>query len=87
MTKRKVYEDYLTAHLVVKSAKWVSDHISKDRRIALYGIDVAVSTGKNDGRVELSPCIPAMSPLCALIRKNPNATQFVWKNKKWKLAK
>lgn len=84
--KKKNYPDYLDCMIVPESGKWVSDHIIKGRRIAMYGIGVGISF---DGKkVTLNPVIPALSPAIKLLQKYSAAQQIAWdrKKRKWKLA-
>lgn len=84
--KRQFYKDYLTAIVSTQSVKWVTDGFTKDRRIALYGLDLAID--QEGAKVSLSPVIPCCGPLADLVRKHPKATDFRFdRNKrKWKLA-
>jgi len=82
--KRERFADYITGSFEAESSKWVSDHIVKDRRIALYGIRINLCTGKN-GRVEMNPEIPCMGPLMEVIKKHPYEHEFVFNKlkRKW----
>lgn len=79
--------DYLYVQLLEPqvSVKWVTDSLIKGRRIALYGIGVCFSHFGSE-RVEMSPCIPCMSPLIRLVKKYATDSQFEFDSKKriWK---
>lgn len=83
--KRKSYTDYLTATISGAITKWVTDSLVRDRRIVLYGIDVAIVQVGH--KVEASPVIPCAGPLMDVINANPEHSMFSFnrKSKKWKV--
>lgn len=78
----KKYKDYLTVVLDV-DAKWVTDSLVKDRRVALYGVNIAISQLGN--KLTIDPVIPCIGPLIRLVQKRAGKTQFRFdrKNRKW----
>jgi hypothetical protein len=82
--QRKKYADYIQAIVSPTNAKWVTDNFVKDRRIALYGIDICISV-ELSGEVELSPVIPCAGPLSRLVQRHPSDTAFRFdrKNRRW----
>jgi hypothetical protein len=87
MSERKQYADYITGSFEPASSKWVSDHIVRGRRIALYGIRINFCTAKN-GSVEMNPEIPCMGPMMEVIKKHPQEHEFVFdkRKRKWHAA-
>lgn len=83
--RRKKYPDYLMCVIKDERSKWVTDSLVRNRRIALYGIDVAISA--HGDKVEVGPSIPALSPLMKLIVKNPAHSSFQFKNGKWRTVR
>jgi hypothetical protein len=76
--------DYLNARLEV-DGKWVTDSLAKDRRIALYGVQISLTM--IDGKVMMDPVIPCLGPLAVLLQKHPKAVQFKFDKQKrnWRL--
>ena len=65
--------------------KYVTSLLVRGRRIALYGIGACAVS--NDGKVEIDPIIPALSPLLRLIESSPSVDAFRWqKESGWALA-
>jgi hypothetical protein len=84
--QRKRYADYLTAILDV-DAKWVTDSFTRDRRICLYGISIAIT--QEGEKASIDPVIPCAGPLADLVRKHPKAVSFKFdrKRRKWRLTR
>lgn len=75
------YPDYLEYDSHTGSAKYVSDYIVKGRRVCLYGLGVVFS--QNGERLEMSPSIPALGPLCKLLHDRLEVTTCKWTGRKW----
>lgn len=69
----KFYPDYISA-VISADVKWVTDSFAKDRRIALYGIDVALS--QEGSELSIDPVIPCMGQLCKLVKKYASCSVF-----------
>ena len=79
--------DYIEFIAQPLASKYVSDIITHGRRIALYGINMAVIQ-QLDGRVEIDPVIPALGQLIRLIGKHEQFVAFKWnrKSRQWTLG-
>jgi hypothetical protein len=86
--KRKKYADYIEALVETENVKWVTDSFCRDRRIALYGIGLAI-TQELSGKVNIDPVIPCAGPLGRLMQKHTTATAFKFdrSRRKWKVLK
>ena len=84
--KRKKYGDYTEAIIEPEQSKWVTDGFVSGRRIALYGIDIALVCNL-DGKVELNPVIPCAGSLAKLVKSHPQETAFEFNrnNRKWRV--
>ena len=82
------YADYTEAIIEPVASKWVTNGFVRDRRIALYGIDVAIAQNLS-GKLELNPVIPCAGPLAVLVKKHPKETAFKFnrKTRKWRVAR
>lgn len=85
LSRRKKYADYIESIISPANSKWVTDSLVRDRRVALYGIDICISM-ELSGKVELSPVIPCCGPLLRLVKKYPKHTAFRFnrKSRKWR---
>jgi hypothetical protein len=77
--------DYLTV-IVDADAKWVTDCFAKNRRLAFYGVQVAIT--QEGKKLTLDPVIPCAGPLADLVQKYPKASRFKFdrKKRKWKVV-
>ena len=62
--------------------KFVTSTFVRGRRIAFYGLPVAIS--QHGTKVEMSPVFPCMGPLLKLVKSNPECNEFTWTGKEWK---
>jgi hypothetical protein len=76
--------DYIEAYIQPKPTKFVSSRIIKGRRIVLRGIELCLTW--EDGKVDMQPSIPALSPALRLLKDNPEANDITWNGKEWELT-
>lgn len=67
------------------ASKFVTSSFIKGRRIAFYGIGMAMTQyGK---KLEMNPVFPCMGPLMKLVKANPKCNAYRWSGKRWNCLK